>query len=168
MPNDNRNRPEIRDPDLKRTNQQAASRSAADDPRNRRRTRGRSRLLLILILFLIILALLYGGLSSGYLPGGDRLGLRLASPQPSQPQSDPAPTGATQLTTTGTHQIVVKENAISLDGQAISEGDLLAQVKTWSKDTTITLVDDKAIKQAYETVLSMLREHGLTFTESDA
>lgn len=154
-----------------------------DKKKKRRRRKRRLILFLILLLILIgiVLGLLYGGKLGlgdgwGFLPGvsADKNGGTQGGGEDdlSQAETDNKPTSVATVTPEPTQQaegitapdafITVSEDKILLNSTELDIDGLKAQLENAYKGGKVTLIDDYAIKDTYESVKSLLEALGIT------
>ena len=155
-----------------------------DKKKRRRRRKRRLILLLILLLILIglVLGLLYGqkmGLGDGwgFLPGAtaDKNGGTQGGGEDEklpQTNADNKPTSVATITPEPTKEaegitapdafITVSEDKILLNNTELDIDGLRAQLENAYKGGKVTLIDDYAIKDSYESVKSLLETLGIT------
>ena len=155
------------------------------DKKKRRRRRKRHLiffLILLLILIGIVLGLLYGGKMGlgdgwGFLPGAtaDKNGGTQGGGEDEklpQANADNKPTSVATITPEPTKEaegitapdafITVSEDKILLNSTELDIEGLKAQLENAYKGGKVTLIDDYAIKDSYESVKSLLETLGIT------
>lgn len=152
------------------------------DKKKKRRRRKRRLIFWIIVLLILIgvvLGLLYGGKMGlgnglGFLPGvsADKIGgTQGGGEDEKSPQADKQPTSAATATPEPSVDqegvvpdayITVSEDKIYLNSTELSLDGLKAQLENAYKGAKVTLTDDYAIKDTYESVTGLLDELGIT------
>lgn len=154
--------------------------------KKKRRRRRKRRLIFFIILLLIligiVLGLLYGGKMGlgdglGFLPGvsADKIGGTQGGGEDEKlPQADaenqptlvptvtPEPTRAAEEVAVPDAFITVSEDKILLNSTELDADGLKAQLENAYKGAKVTLIDDYAIKDTYESVKALLDTLGIT------
>lgn len=116
---------------------------------------------IITIIILVLLVGLFLGGRFGFIPGlnfgngGNSANATLKSTSPEQTTSA-APNPKLEVT--------VEKDSILLNGQPVSLVELKDKIKELEPSTSVTLIDKNAIKESYETILTILNDH---FTKVD-
>ena len=154
--------------------------------KKKRRRRRKRRLIFFIILLLIligiVLGLLYGGKMGlgdglGFLPGvsADKIGGTQGGGEDEKlPQADaenqptlvptvtPEPTKAAEEVAVPDAFITVSEDKILLNSTELDADGLKAQLENAYRGAKVTLIDDYAIKDTYESVKALLDTFGIT------
>lgn len=160
------------------------------DKKKKRRRRKRRLIFWIIVLLILIgvvLGLLYGGKMGlgnalGFLPGvsADKIGGTQGGGEDEklpQADADKQPTFAATATpepsaepegTVPDAYITVSEDKIYLNSTELNLDGLKAQLENAYKGAKVTLTDDYAIKDTYESVTGLLNELGITDYEEKA
>lgn len=120
---------------------------------DKRRRRKFTRPLLFLAL---LLALTGGGMKFGIIPGGEAIfgkdGIILPDSSPAITEAEPR-----------SYDIVVSEDVIEIDGEAVTLDELNTIFLKASEVDTFRIRDDQAIKETFEAVIEAADKHQLDY-----
>ncbi len=144
--------------------------------KNKKKKGGGGLLILLLLIILLLLLLGWGiglGGFGGMLPGG--IGMMPATQkQPEQQVQEEAPTPVeetdaadkSRVDEEGTsHVIVVGENGITFDGEAVTTDALTEMVSGLTEGTEVVLKDEHAVVGDYSAVKAILDAANIVYTE---
>lgn len=121
--------------------------------KDKRKRRVPWRLILILVL---LLAILGGGMKFGLIPGGQYL----FGDDGIYPQDKPAPEEAPPKDVT----IVVTENQVAVNDQAMDMAAVEEFIKQSGENDTFQVKDNQAIKDTYERVIELLKQYNREYS----
>lgn len=127
-----------------------------------------SRFMFLIVVIAIVGLAWYFGLLKGFGLGSGRGGeAQQVGPSAVAPESRQVESSVRQTKTAerSKQRLEVSADKYILNGKEISLDDLDAELTQITEGSSIDLVDDSAIQNAYQQVLDLLNKHGLEYSE---